>query len=284
MIRPRYQNFLEELAKGRSYGIFVDDSGSPGLQSTPANIHPKRKTWVAVVVPPEVMPEVLEQIPGALDELRRSTGGTEFHFGDVYAGRGAFRDVDLQLRLGIFEFMAHIFSLYQFPVVVQTFDPVTLADIRSRSCGRLPERLPPFDLTKPEDTALFFLLIRLKWYMQSTPTYPTVKARVFIDEGYKKDGIAIQIPTFEPEFAGGLICFATSASILPIQLADFAAFVLNRSQLIGGKPKRSALDNRLLEILSPIAWNYQNIEKRVVSLAAEGPLLTRQTPGNESPT
>ncbi|MEM3489059.1 MAG: DUF3800 domain-containing protein, partial [Nitrososphaerota archaeon] len=53
-------------------------------------------------------------------------------------------------------------------------------------------------------------------------------------------------------FANGLICFARSPSIPPIQLADFAAFALNRTQLLLGKEKLSPLDKRLLEILSSI--------------------------------
>jgi hypothetical protein len=97
--------------------------------------------------------------------------------------------------------------------------------------------------------------------MEQTRTHSSLKARVFIDEGYKNNGIALKIPTFETVFCDGLICFGQSASILPIQLADFAAFALNRTQLIGGREKRSNLDNRFLEILSPIAFNYVNIEQ-----------------------
>ncbi len=273
MTSPRYQDYVNQLAMGESYGIFVDDSGSPGLKHTPPNVHPERKSWVAVCVAPDLMREVLEQFQQALGELQRISGATEFHFADIYAGRGPFKTVDLQIRLGMFEFMAYIFSICRFPTIVQTFDPVTLADIRARSSGLLPERLPPFDFTKPEDTALFFLLIRLRWFMEETTTYPAVKARVFIDDGYKKNRVVIQIPTFESAFADGLVCFASSSTILPIQLADFTAFALNRSQLVGGKEQRSPLDNRVLEILSPTAWNYQNIEKRVVSLSDEGPFI-----------
>ena len=58
--------------------------------------------------------------------------------------------------------------------------------------------------------------------------------------------------------------------------ADFAAFALNRTQLIIGKQKRTSIDNRLLEVLSPIAWNYQNIEKKIVPLADNGPLMTNE--------
>jgi len=35
--------------------------------------------------------------------------------------------------------------------------------------------LPPFDFNRHEDTALFFLMIRLKWFMQETQTYPEIK-------------------------------------------------------------------------------------------------------------
>jgi hypothetical protein len=276
MNRFRYQDFLNELAAGRSFGIFIDDTGSPGLQATPRNIHPERKSWVAVVVPPELMGEVLGQCPEALAELRSLTGANEFHFADIYAGRRAFKNLNLQVRLALFEFMAYLFRVYSFPVFVQTFDPVTLADIRRRGGDRLPEKVGPFQFTKQEDAALFFLLIRLKWYMEQTSTYPLIKARVFVDEGYKKNGVAIQICTFESAFADGLVCFASSASILPLQLADVAAFALNRTQLIIGKQKRTSIDNRLLEVLSPIAWNYQNIEKKIVPLADEGPLMTNE--------
>jgi len=274
MERPRYQDYLDELALGRAYGIFVDDTGSPGLENTPPNLHPERKSWVAVAVPPDVMPEVLDQFPRALDGLQELVGADEFHFTDICAGRRRFKGVDLQVRLALFQFMAYIFATYRFPIIVQTFDPATLADIRSRIWGRLPDRIPPFDFTRQEDTALFFLIIRLKWFMEGTPTYPDVKARVFIDEGYKNNGIAIKIPTFEPVFGDGLICFGQSSSILPIQLADFAAFALNRTQLIGGKQQRGPLDNQVLEILSSVAFNYQNIDKRIVSLSDDGPLIS----------
>jgi Protein of unknown function (DUF3800) len=265
MEKPRFQDYVDQLSRGDVYGIFIDDTGSPGIRDAPENFHPERKTWVAVIIPPSQIGEVMDQIPQALDELRQSVGAEEFHFTEIYAGKKQFKDVDLQVRLSLFEFMAYIFSAYNFPVIVQTFDPETLADVRSRSNGQLPDSIPPFDFTQCNDLTLFFLLLRLKWYMQETTTFPKIKARVFIDEGFKKNGIAIRIPTFGDAFADGQICFAQSSSIYPIQLADFAAFSLNRIQLLGGKEQRSSLDSRLLDILSPVAFNYVTIEQKVVS-------------------
>lgn len=274
MNKPRFQDYVDELARGDVYGIFIDDTGSPGIQDAPENFHPERKTWVAVIIPPKQIAEVMQQMPAALDELRQSVGADEFHFTEIYSGKKQFKNVDLQVRLGLFGFVAHIFSIYEFPIVVQTFDPETLADVRSRSNGQLPDSIPPFDFNDCGDLALFFLLMRLKWYMQETRTFGKVKARVFIDEGFKKNGIAIRIPTFEDAFADGQICFANSSNIYPIQLADFAAFSLNRVQLLGGKQQRNSLDTELLKILSPVAFNYLNIEHKEVSADQQGPLFT----------
>jgi hypothetical protein len=261
MKKPRYQGFLNDLATGLKYGVFVDDTGSPGLESAPPNLHPERKSWVGVVVPPNQMPEVIEQLPRAIEELRCFTGAEEFHFADIYAAKGRFRGINLQVRLALFKFMAKIFSIYKFPIFVQTFDPTSLDDIRKRA--PFPNRVGPFNLTKPNDTALFFLLIRIKQYIEKNRS-GSETARVFVDEGYKRNGTAIYIPSWKSVFADGLICFARSSSIHPIQLADFAAFALNRTQLLIGKKKLNSLDKQLLEILSPMAWNYQNIEKRVI--------------------
>jgi len=170
------------------------------------------------------------------------------------------------IRLSLFEFMSYIFYTYQFPIFVQTFDPKTLDELRSRA--KFPEKLGQFDLTKQEDMALLFLLMRIKWYIEKNRQYSSADARVFVDEGYKKNGIAISIPMWESVFADGLICFACSSSIYPLQLADFAAFALNRTQLLIGKKELNSLDKRIMEILSPIAWNYQNIEKKIIQLDA----------------
>jgi Protein of unknown function (DUF3800) len=255
--RFRYQDFVDEQRSGRIHGVFVDDTGSPGLEGTPAHLHPQRKSWVAVVVPRSEIAEIWQQFPQAINELELLTGASEFHFTDIYSGRRAFRGVPLPARLGVFEFMAYIFSVYKFPVLVQTLDPDTLKDLRDR--GSFPDRIGPFNFRKHEDLALFLLLLRVKWHLEKK--YPASErlARVFVDEGFKHNGRAIVIEPLKGVFADGLICFGRSSSILPLQLADFAAFCLNRTQLLLGRPELNGLDEALLRIIQPIAWNYQNI-------------------------
>jgi uncharacterized protein DUF3800 len=163
----------------------------------------------------------------------------------------------LAKRLAVFEFMTYIFATYRFPVFVQTVDPKSLNDIRGE--WSFPERLGPFNLKKHEDFALFFLLLRVKWHLEKSYRDTERRARVFVDEGYKKNGVGICIPFLRKVFADGVIWFARSDSILPLQLADFAAFCLNRSQLLLGRQKLSDLDEHLMRIIQPLIWNYQNI-------------------------
>ena len=32
MDKPRFKDYVDELARGDVYGIFIDDTGSPGIQ------------------------------------------------------------------------------------------------------------------------------------------------------------------------------------------------------------------------------------------------------------
>jgi hypothetical protein len=62
-----------------------------------------------------------------------------------------------------------------------------------RAEGKFPERLGAFDLTKLEDLALVLLLFRVKEHLELN--YGAgAGARVLVDEGYKKNGVAICVP------------------------------------------------------------------------------------------
>ena len=254
----RYQDFVDELRAGNLDGVFIDETGSPGLQTKTRALHSERKSWVGVIVPRSHMKEVWEQLPHALDELSRLTRANEFHFTDIYGGRKQFVEVPLEVRLGIFRFMAHIFSIYGFPIFVQTLDPNSLGKLQSQMAW--PSRVGPFNTEKHQDLALLILLWRIKSYLNKRAARPFCSARVFVDEGYMKDGVSIDIPHWEDTFADGLVCFAKSNIILPIQLADFAAFCLNRTQILLEKSDLSDLDHEFLSIIQPVASNFQNIE------------------------
>jgi hypothetical protein len=131
--RYRYADFLNELKRGQYHGVFVDDTGSPGLARGSVGPHPERKSFVAVFISSVDIGEVLREMPGAIEELTSATGATELHFSDIYNGRNQFKGLDLNLRLAFFRVMVHLFQIYKFPIIVQTFDPVTLRDVHARA-------------------------------------------------------------------------------------------------------------------------------------------------------
>lgn len=200
----------------------------------------------------------MDQLPSALSFLEElGIKDPEFHFTDIWAGRGEFKKLDLQQRLGIFRFMSYIFMTYQFPVLVQTFDPENAADVKRRADW--PERLGPLKFSDHEDLALIFVLLRVRMHLKAIEGGKST-ACVVVDEGRLASGKAIVSSGLAPTFVAGAVLFASSRLVHPIQLADFAAFVMNRWQLLRVKENLSSLDKTLLEIISPVAKCFINID------------------------
>ena len=249
-------NLAMELRSGCHYGVFIDDTGSPGL-ITPG-LHSQRKSWVAVLVQPQQAAEVMDQLPNALSFLRdRGIKDPEFHFTDIWANKGEFRKLDLQQRLGIFRFMAYIFATYRFTVLVQTFDPDNVTDIRNQA--EWPKSFGPLKFSNHEDLALIFTLLRVRMHLKSLEG-GNATACVVVDEGRLSSDKAIILPGLAPTFFAGAVLFASSRLFHPIQLADFAAFVMNRWQLLRVKDRLTDLDKTFLEIVSPIGDSFINID------------------------
>ena len=253
---PRQVSLAVELRSGRHYGVFIDDTGSPGLR-TPG-LHEQRKSWVAVIVPPHQASEVMDQLPSALSFLQElGIKDPEVHFTDIWAGKGEFKKLDLQQRLGIFLFMSYIFTPYRLPVLVQTFDPENASDVQRRADW--PERLGPLKFSDHEDLALIFVLLRVRMHLKAIEG-GNATACVVVDEGRLASGSAIVLSGLAPTFVAGAVLFASSRLVHSIQLADFAAFVMNRWQLLRVKENLSDLDKTLLEIVSPVAECFINID------------------------
>ena len=249
-------NLAVELRSGRHYGVFIDDTGSPGLKSP--GLNEQRKTWVAVLVPPREIAEVMDQLPLALTLLNElGLEDPEFHFTDIWAGKGEYKKLELNKRLGIFRFMAEIFAIYGIQVLVQTFDPVNAADIRGRADW--PKSFGPLKFSDHEDLALIFALLRIHMHLKAIEG-GNATACVVVDEGRFASGRAIIIPGLAPTFCAGSILFASSRLVHPIQLADFAAFALNRTQLLLAKDNLSELDKTFLKIVSPLNKHFINID------------------------
>lgn len=249
-------NLATELRSGRHYGVFIDDTGSPGL-ITPG-LHVQRKSWVAVVIQPHQIAEVMDQLPSAISYLQElGLNNPELHFTEIWGGRGEYEKLDFQQRLGIFRFMVHIFTTYNFKVLVQTFDPDNADDVLNRA--NWPDNFGPLKFNNHEDLALIFALLRVRLYLKSLEGGKAT-ACIVVDEGRLSNGDAIILPSLAPTFCEGAILFASSKLVHPIQLADFAAFVMNRWQLLRVNDSLKDRDKALLEIISPLVECFINID------------------------
>jgi Protein of unknown function (DUF3800) len=239
--------------------VFIDDTGGGSTADLGdySQLQPDRKSWVAVIIEKTVLPEVLSQMPQALQEIRSEFAASEFHAYEIFQGKGAFKNAPIERLKGIVRFLDFIFRQYKFPVFVQTLDPKNPAfdSIRSQFGSRKDF---PFDFSKHEEVALFFLLCRIKDYLLKHNLEP---AEICVDEGIRKNGAEIHIPNWRSILAGGSIKFLTSRDCFPLQLADFAAYVLNKQQILINKKSVSDHEIDLIRMVSGI--NYINLPKVV---------------------
>jgi hypothetical protein len=254
-----YQDFIDELVTGSHYGVFIDDTGSPGGSSSkllPAD----RRTWVAVVIPPSQTRQTYYRFGTLLAHLKERFNVSELHFTDIYGGNREFANIGWEDRLGIFETMAKSFGEYGYPILIQSLEPSQLSEWRAHL--QLPASLGVFNLRKPKDAALFLLLLKVRMHVQKNQLTEPGTAHVFIDEGWKKNGVALQSEAlFGSVFDRYKVCFGSSKDIFLLQLADFAAFVLNRMQLTGGKDIVKIKERHLLQIVQPMTHLYQDISR-----------------------
>lgn len=260
---------LDSIVASKRSCVCIDDAGTPGQIAGSTYLHPDRKSWVAVLATPSQAAEMRQQLPGVLDELRALTGATELHFTEIYRGSGQFKGVDLRVRLAIFDFMRHIFISQMFPVIVQTLDPRSLAELRARQT--FPDEIGPFSMRVPGDAALFLLLMQVKWHLQKNPEFGQQPAYVVIDEGFRPANRRIILPGQEGCFAESSVFTATSHDFHPLQVSDFAAFCIARTQWLLTKPARSKTDDAFLAILKDIRINTVNLPEQVVDLSNWSP-------------
>jgi hypothetical protein len=235
----------------------IDDSGTPGQVAPSLHLHPDRRTWTAVLLPPEDMAEISTHLPGTVDHIRAHLGVDELHFTDIFSGKGALRNVPLSKRLDAFRIFARIFAAFRLPVIVQTFSPDNVADQRE-VLSQFPRRAGAFDLQDSGDLAFVGLLTRVRKFVAMNRAAFHKPILALVDEGRFKAGMALQIGDFLDFAHQQALFFASSKASPLIQLADFAAYAMNRMQWLLAKAERSDLDMRLLEILQ--AADFQGID------------------------
>ena len=253
-----------QVGSGQYSGVFIDDSGTPGQDSPSVHLDSGRKTWVAVLMTHDQLAEAGQEMPGALNELQRTVGMREFHFADLFSGKG-IRSIPFEKRLAVFRFMASIFSANRYPMLVQTFSPANIREHQElissfRSFGT-------FEMTNPADLSLVILLWQLRCYFAENKSLFSRPTLVFLDEGRFKARMAVRLAPLLDFAAYQALFVRSSEDIYFLQLADFAAFALNRMQWILAKEERTDKDMALMQILDEAHFNPINIPTIDVDLS-----------------
>ncbi|ODT82156.1 MAG: hypothetical protein ABS69_05360 [Nitrosomonadales bacterium SCN 54-20] len=165
--------------------------------------------------------------------------------------------------------MAHIFAKNQYPIIFQTLDPV---GANAFSNSKFQRKLGPVDLRKYDELALWVLLIHIQNYISNQSNQVPAPIHVVLDESEKwKDSRSIDVreTVSRPSaFAGQMIYSLNSKGFPLIQLADFAAFTINRQQwLMSLAPEKiTDFDGEFLHIVSRANLNLVNLPKVAINL------------------
>src|SRR5260370_36143852 len=96
-----FGDVVTRLAAGGSSAIFIDDSGLPAKPHAPEPLDAERKTWAAVFVRGDRLPNLFDYLRDALDDLHSRFGLSEFHACDIYNVKASLRSESLSDRLDL---------------------------------------------------------------------------------------------------------------------------------------------------------------------------------------
>lgn len=243
--------------------VFVDDSGSQGQRQNIPHLPDDRFSWVGVVIPPRYGGNVFCQMDECLQWMEEKYDARELHFSDILGGKGAWKGVDFEERIQIFRAFSYIISKEKFPIINQTLWPghSKLEDISNW--------LPVFagkDKSDPKFCSLALLLLKILLFLWEQGWK---KAIIVVDEGIQKAGSTLIFENSAPFFKASEVWFASSEMVPPLQLADFAAYSLNRAQVLTGKEKKTNADIEFLLAFESMANCYSDVKVRRVEISRD---------------
>lgn len=248
--------FRDEIVGSGDPCVFIDDTGSQGQRQNLAHMPDDRFSWVAVVVPPLQGANIFHQMNNCIQYIEEEFGADELHFAEIMSGKKAWKRVSLDQRLGVFQAFSQILTQEGFPLFNQTLWH------GNDAIAQLASEFPRFDgksVDDPKFCSLLLLLLKVRMFLRKKGWS---NAHVVVDEGVQKAGSLMKLDGLAPLFHEGEVYFASSNTIQPLQLADFAAYSLNRSQVLTAKKDLKWADIMFLETVQSFAHLYDGVELR----------------------
>ncbi|MFN2099618.1 DUF3800 domain-containing protein [Altererythrobacter sp. MF3-039] len=253
-------------------GVYVDDSGNPGVESGSDFLSSTRKSWTAVIVPSSIEQQVTVAMEMFLKGIFDDFGAVELHFTDIYSGRGSWRNVPVGKRIEIFELMQMLLDYFQLPVIHQTASEESYADAERFWAKVRKAEGVWWDIKEVSHLGFLMLCHQLARYLrelhQDGPQNFKLPMPLFVDEGLAKAGVDVELPNWGDVIEGPKVQFRESHKTPGIQIADFAAFAISRTQWVMakqelGSPVKEA-DLKMLQTTSNM--NILNLPKLVMNV------------------
>ncbi len=216
--------------------VAIDDTYGPENVAPSKYVTGSRRTYVAVEFPDSSVEEVRDAVRDCLSVLPAHLGFApkEFHFSEIYNRRGLWLGCPKGANLAIFELFGAMYRSFQWKIHVQTVDNRTFSDHGVDLSGSIGG----INLNERDGKALALLLFKLKQVIPGPPEPLVVR----MDAGRAKPGADFAQDFFREwgDLYNGR--YAESHEEPLVQIADFLAFIENRSTHLQIKPYRTEMD------------------------------------------
>ena len=232
--------------------IAIDDTYSSNVNIQSQYVTADRRTNVAVCFHDADVAAVRNELIVYLCQINDLFGmsAEEFHFVEIMNKKKLWAGLPQEQILPIFSKFVQIYNSHQWPVLIQTIDHRTLGDHGLTIQGSLDG----IDLSKKEGQSLMMLLIRIKHRFLQEP-----QLTILMDEGQGSPGQRFGEAVFASY--GGIYdgYFESSKAEPLLQVADFVAYVINRSTNLSTKANRSPDENLFIRLAGSLQLNTSDV-------------------------
>ncbi|HCM0830577.1 DUF3800 domain-containing protein [Vibrio parahaemolyticus] len=232
--------------------VAFDDSGSPGI-STPSNwLADNRKSYVATILLPEQVQQLTDIMLAGVELIRKTWGIEEFHLTDIMNGKGQWSVMPQEDRFATFEVMCDVFSSHYIPCVSQTWDKSFYErnGIDPNSIGELEH----LDKLNYEHVAFYLTLKKSLTYIADNGLAGDID--FYCDEGIRNAGSSLKFSFLTQFTPRDFIQFEESKSNIYLQIADFAAYCFNKSQMLAVKKNKTETDWKILNCIDKSGFDF----------------------------
>ena len=246
-----------------SGAIYIDDAGTPGIIPPSEFLPEDRKSFCAVIVPEKVSDSLNEAMSIVVNGVEQEFGAKELHCTDIYSGRGNWKGVAVAKRIQIFDALASILNGFELPVLFQTWSSESANDHQQLISTLKMKDGSWWDLNDVSKFSLlrlcFLVAQEFNALQHNNRDDFNSPLNCYIDVvGKVKPNTKIELPNWGNVFANQQLNFVKSEDYLGIQLADFAAFCIARSQWILAKQEQGVAisegDRHILMIAAKMNW------------------------------